>query len=389
MVARAPDRLEHRAMRRRAVDQRLPLPCTSGPSSARSTCARWRARRSVPPRSDHGQEAAAPRPRAARADDARLALRRGRRRRAIERREQRTGGGHQAHRDEDVSEPRTTGGGPDPIRTRASPACRSSPCGRRRPSRGVDGLARHLRESTKPLSDTVPRNVSTLIAVDFTPGSLMSALLTRAVTAASSMTSPVDWRVCVGAQPAVASTAAASAAVRTEFRFVIDVNVSCGDSVGPFGAARGSPPVAPRYASRQLPTISWLSTALTPSIPRATCVARSTCAWSGTLPLSVTLPRWCRRHLHAVDALLGHKRGLDLGGDAGVVLDLAGGAVGAGRRDPRGRRCEGIDGVAVGGGALETGPRSSFRSQPARPASAAAAATAAKMRSFMGAPFDR
>ena len=36
-----------------------------------------------------------------------------------------------------------------------------------------------------------------------------------------------------------------------------------------------------------------------------------------------------------------------------------------------------------GGGALETGPRSSVRSQPARPASVAAAATAARVRSFM------
>src|SRR5262245_56299433 len=56
--------------------------------------------------------------------------------------------------------------------------------------------------------------------------------------------------------------------------------------------------------------------------------------------------------------------------------------------------CEGIDGdvwgagaLVWGGGALETGPRSSVRSQPARPASVAAAAIAARVRSFMGAPF--
>ena len=57
-------------------------------------------------------------------------------------------------------------------------------------------------ESTKPLSETTPRYVSTLIALLLMPGSLTNAAFTRVVTVVSPMYSPVDWRVAVGA-PAV------------------------------------------------------------------------------------------------------------------------------------------------------------------------------------------
>src|SRR5512134_1068725 len=162
-------------------------------------------------------------------------------------------------------------------------------------------------ESTNPLSDTVPRNVSTLMAVDFTPGSLMSAVLTRAVSAASSTSSPVDWRVCVGAQPAAPmSAAAASAAPSADWNLVIVVASSV------VGAASWHAAAAPRGSARADPQ---LVVDRVHAIDPARDLRRAL-----DLPLlrdvpgqdDVTVAR-VKVDPHAVHAFLGEQRGFHLG----------------------------------------------------------------------------